>query len=141
PAAGAADEQQVREFFDALEPDPPRGTGSAVLKAAGGGGGRGMRVLRERAQIPAALAAARAEAAASGAGELYVERLLTGARHVEVQLVGDGERVVALSDRDCSPQRRHQKLVEVAPCPELPTELRGRLHRAAVRLAEHVGCR
>src|SRR3954462_5517441 len=79
--------------------------------------------------------------AAFGAGAVYVERLLRGARHVEVQLLGDGAAVVSLGDRDCSLQRRRQKLVEGAPAPSPARGLRDRLHEAAVVLGRSVGLR
>jgi acetyl-CoA carboxylase carboxyltransferase component/biotin carboxyl carrier protein len=114
--------------------------GPVVVKAVAGGGGRGMRVVTDPNDLPAAFAACEAEArAAFGSGALYVERLVTGARHVEVQLVGDGHQVVALGDRDCSLQRRHQKVIEIAPAPGLADDVRGALTAAAVRLADAVG--
>ncbi|MGY1787069.1 carboxyl transferase domain-containing protein [Geodermatophilus sp. SYSU D00698] len=109
--------------------------GAGMVKAVAGGGGRGMRPVRDPADLPAALERARSEArAAFGDGAVYVERLLTGARHVEVQVAGDGAAVVALGDRDCSLQRRRQKLVEVAPAPGLDDGLRARLAGYATAL-------
>jgi acetyl-CoA carboxylase, biotin carboxylase subunit len=106
-----------------------------LVKAAGGGGGRGLRVVRDPAELAHALAVASAEAdAAFGDGRVYLERYVSPARHVEVQLLGDGERVVHLGTRDCSVQRRYQKLIEEAPAPLLGDALRGRLHAAAVVL-------
>jgi len=115
--------------------------GSAVvLKAIAGGGGRGMRVVRDRADLAEAFTRCRSEAeAAFGRGELYVERHLGRARHVEVQIVGDGTGAVAdLGERECSLQRRHQKLVEIAPSPSVGAALRARLVAAARRMAEAV---
>ncbi|GAY07773.1 carboxyl transferase domain-containing protein [Pseudonocardia sp. N23] len=114
-------------FLDGL------GAGAAVvLKAVSGGGGRGIRPVCDRADLATAFAsAAREAAAATGGGGVYVERLVVDARHVEVQVAGDGERVVALGDRDCSVQRRHQKLVEIAPAPGLSDAVRERLGSAA----------
>ena len=115
-------------------------TGFPVLvKAAGGGGGRGLRVVRDPEELAHAVAVASAEAeAAFGDPRVYLERYVAPARHVEVQLLGDGERVVHLGTRDCSVQRRYQKLIEEAPAPLLGDALRGRLHAAAVALGEHL---
>ncbi len=112
-----------------------------VVKASFGGGGRGMRVVDDAAGLPAAAAAAAAEAAATfGRGEVYLERHVPGARHVEVQVLADSHgTVLTLGDRDCSVQRRHQKLVEEAPAPFLPEPVRAALAAAAVRLAAEVG--
>ncbi len=119
------------------------GEGAAVMvKARAGGGGRGMRPVRDPAELAAALERCRSEAAAaSGDGAVYVERLLTGARHVEVQVAGDGAAVVTLGDRDCSLQRRRQKLVEVAPAPGLDDGVRTRLTDAATALCGSAGSR
>jgi acetyl/propionyl-CoA carboxylase alpha subunit len=108
-----------------------------LVKAAAGGGGRGMRRVASRDELAAALAAGSSEArAAFGDGAVYLERELHGARHVEVQLLGDRQgTVVALGERDCSTQRRHQKLVEESPAPGLTDEQRSRLHRHAVDAA------
>jgi len=115
-------------------------TGFPVLvKAAGGGGGRGLRVVRDPAELTHAVAVASAEAgAAFGDPRVYLERYVSPARHVEVQLLGDGDRVIHLGDRDCSVQRRYQKLIEEAPAPLLGDDLRGRLHAAAVALGERL---
>jgi acetyl-CoA carboxylase, biotin carboxylase subunit len=110
-----------------------------LVKAAGGGGGRGLRVVRERAGLAEAVALASAEAgAAFGDPRVYLERYVERGRHVEVQLLGDGEHVIHLGDRDCSVQRRYQKLIEEAPAPGLHDELRDRLRGAAVALGEHL---
>ncbi|MGH2456822.1 MAG: acetyl-CoA carboxylase biotin carboxylase subunit, partial [Candidatus Limnocylindria bacterium] len=109
----------------------------AMLKAAAGGGGRGMRRLEGPADLAAAVDAARREAAAAfGDGTLYLERLIAPARHVEVQLLGDRHGALAcLGERDCSVQRRHQKLVEETPSPAVTTEVRAALYDSARRVA------
>jgi acetyl/propionyl-CoA carboxylase alpha subunit len=112
-----------------------------LVKAAAGGGGRGMRRVVSASELVAALAAGSAEArSAFGDGSVYLEREIRPARHVEVQLIGDTDgRIVALGERDCSLQRRHQKLVEESPAPGLDAEQRRELHAAAVRAAEAAG--
>ncbi|WP_250288034.1 acetyl/propionyl/methylcrotonyl-CoA carboxylase subunit alpha [Streptomyces atroolivaceus] len=114
-----------------------------LLKAAAGGGGRGMRIVRELAALPAELTAASAEAAgAFGDGEVFAEPYVERGRHVEVQIMADGQGTVwALGTRDCSLQRRHQKVIEEAPAPGLDDGLRRRLHDAAVAAAQAVGYR
>lgn len=126
---------EAADFFNAL----PDG-GAMLIKAIGGGGGRGMRVVRRREELADAYARCQSEArAAFGNGDVYVEQLLPRARHVEVQIVGDGSGAVShLGERDCSIQRRHQKLVEIAPAPGLPDGLRQRLVTAAITLAASV---
>ncbi len=108
-----------------------------MIKPAAGGGGKGMRVVREAPEIMPALAAARREArSAFGDDSLLLEKYVPDARHVEVQVLGDGEgHVIHLGDRDCSLQRRHQKVIEEAPAPNLPDEIRARIHADAVALA------
>ncbi|MGW4843358.1 carboxyl transferase domain-containing protein [Nocardia brasiliensis] len=113
-----------------------------MVKAVAGGGGRGMREVRDAALLEETYERCRAEASAGfGDDTVYAEALISAARHIEVQVVADGVHAVALGDRDCSVQRRHQKLIEIAPAPNLDAALRERLHRDAVRLAESVGCR
>jgi acetyl-CoA carboxylase, biotin carboxylase subunit len=128
---------------DAGDGELAKSVGFPVLvKAAGGGGGRGLRVVRDPGELGHAVAVASAEAeAAFGDGRVYLERYVSPARHVEVQLLGDGQRVVHLGTRDCSVQRRYQKLIEEAPAPLLGDGLRGRLHAAAVALGEHLAYR
>jgi acetyl/propionyl-CoA carboxylase alpha subunit len=114
-----------------------------VVKAAAGGGGRGMRVVREQAELAEAEAAAEREAAgAFGDGTLYRERYLERPRHVEVQLLGDAHgAVVAVGERDCSIQRRHQKVLEEAPAPGLDPKLRAAMLEAAVAFGRAIGYR
>src|SRR5512146_1677489 len=110
-----------------------------LVKAAGGGGGRGLRVVRGAAELEHAVAVASAEAAAAfGDPRVYLERYVERGRHVEVQLLGDGDSVIHLGDRDCSVQRRYQKLIEEAPAPGLDAGLRDRLRAAAVALGRHL---
>lgn len=108
-----------------------------LVKAAAGGGGRGMRVVRELTDLDEQLAAAGAEALSSfGDGEVFVEPYIEGGRHVEVQIMADAHGTVwALGTRDCSLQRRHQKVIEEAPAPGLPPELEASLGEMAVRAA------
>src|ERR671935_265665 len=113
-----------------------------VVKAAAGGGGRGMRVVRAAADLDEALAAARREAAAAfGDDRIFCERFVERPRHVEIQLLGDDREVIALGERECSIQRRHQKVLEEAPSPALDAELRGRMEEAAVAFARAIGYR
>ena len=106
------------------------------MKASAGGGGRGMFVARDDASIEDSFDKASTEALeAFGDGTLYMERYVENARHVEVQVVGDGAgRVVHFGERDCSVQRRYQKVVEEAPCAAMPDALRAELHASAVKL-------
>ena len=111
-----------------------------LLKARAGGGGKGMRVVTDEAELPTVLSLAQQEAGgAFGDDSMYVERYLPRVRHVEVQVLGDTNgRVVALGERDCSVQRRHQKVVEEAPAWNIPQETRDDMSRTAVRLGETV---
>ena len=110
-----------------------------VIKAIGGGGGRGMRAVASADDLPAAYARCRSEAqAAFGVDGVYVERLMGNARHIEVQVLGDGREVIALGERECTLQRRFQKVVEIAPSPSLPAPLRERITTAALSMARAV---
>ena len=112
-----------------------------LIKAAGGGGGRGMRIVREALALPEAVASARREAgAAFGNDQVFLERYLESPRHVEVQILGDRHgHIVHLFERECSIQRRHQKLVEEAPSPAVDDTLRARLTAAALAAARAIG--
>ena len=106
-----------------------------LLKASAGGGGRGMRVVRNAEEVSSRFAEASREAStAFGDGTLYVEKFMPRVRHVEIQVLSDGERVLHLGERDCSIQRRNQKLVEESPSPALDDNVRARMGEAAVRL-------
>ncbi len=132
--AGPARLADVEAFFKAL----PRGR-AMIIKAVAGGGGRGLRIVRKREEIAEAFASAGREALAAFGNEgLYAERLIERARHIEVQVAGDKTGVLAVGERDCSLQRRHQKIIEIAPAPGLDAGLRERLFDAAVTLAAAV---
>ena len=107
-----------------------------ILKAAMGGGGKGMRVVRRMEDVIPLFEAASSEALASfGDGAVFVERFVDKPRHIEVQIIGDGTgNVVHLWERDCSVQRRHQKVIEMAPAWTLPDDLRKELHQYAIQL-------
>ncbi len=110
-----------------------------LVKAAGGGGGGGLRVVSDPGELAGAVAVGSAEArAAFGDGRVYLERYVAAGRHVEVQLLGDGENVIHLGDRDCSVQRRYQKLIEEAPAPRLGETLRVGMRAAAVAFGQHL---
>jgi acetyl-CoA carboxylase biotin carboxylase subunit len=113
-----------------------------LLKASAGGGGRGMRVVHDPAQLEKAfLEASREAMAAFGNGAMYLEKFLTDIRHIEIQVMGDGETVLHFGERDCSTQRRNQKLVEEGPSPSLKPELRAKIQDAALELCRHVNYR
>jgi acetyl/propionyl-CoA carboxylase alpha subunit/acetyl-CoA carboxylase carboxyltransferase component len=130
-----ADVGQILEYLASLPP----GDG-VMIKAVAGGGGRGMRAVTDPAQVADAFARCRSEAQAFfGNGALYAERLLRNPRHIEVQIVGDGTgQVTHLWERECTLQRRSQKIVEIAPSPSLSASLRGRIIDAAVRMAREL---
>ncbi|TKJ41784.1 acetyl-CoA carboxylase biotin carboxylase subunit [candidate division LCP-89 bacterium B3_LCP] len=111
-----------------------------IIKASAGGGGRGMRVVRDADTMESNFEMARAEAESSfGSGDLYVEKFLENPRHIEVQLLGLGDKnVLAFGERDCSIQRRHQKLIEESPSPAVTPELRKKIVSAAVEGAKAV---
>ncbi len=110
------------------------------VKAASGGGGRGLRRVDTEADLPAAVDAARREAASAfGDPTVFLEQAVIDARHIEVQLLADGTDVLHLYERDCSVQRRHQKVVEIAPAPKLDVELRDRICESAVSFGRHIG--
>ncbi|HVV15686.1 MAG TPA: acetyl-CoA carboxylase biotin carboxylase subunit [Polyangia bacterium] len=111
-----------------------------IIKASAGGGGRGMKVVDSKSRLSAQLAAARSEAQAGfGNPDVYLERYVGRPRHIEVQVLGDGTRAIALGERECSIQRRHQKLVEEAPSVALDDERRGKLLAIARKATESLG--
>lgn len=112
-----------------------------IIKAAHGGGGRGMRVVRSKDELEESFQRATSEAkSAFGNGAVFIEKYIEKPRHIEVQILGDHHKnVVHLYERDCSVQRRHQKVVEIAPAPSLPSHIRDRITGDAVKLAKHVG--
>jgi len=134
---GPVDAAAARAFFS----DLPHGR-FMMIKAVSGGGGRGTRLVRDSGGIEEALDRAASEAASAfGDPALYVEEYLPHARHIEVQVIGDGVSVSHLWERECSLQRRHQKIIEVAPSPGLHPDLRRRILDAAVRMARAVSYR
>ncbi len=132
-----------RALTPAEASDVARDLGYPVMvKAAAGGGGKGMRVVRETASLEPALAAAGREALkAFGDASVYLEKFIERPRHVEIQVLADARRAIHLGERECSIQRRHQKLVEEAPSVAVDAELRGRMGAAAVAAATAVGYR
>ena len=128
--------EEAQAFFET-----PGSGGAMMIKALAGGGGRGTRAAFEAGEIEPAYARCRSEAqAAFGCGDVYVEAFIPRARHIEVQVLGDRTgHAVHLGERECSVQRRYQKIVETAPAPGLDPELRREMAEAAVRLARSVG--
>tara|TARA_R110000823_G_scaffold195624_5_gene326950 strand:- start:26479 stop:27831 length:1353 start_codon:yes stop_codon:yes gene_type:complete len=114
-----------------------------IVKAAAGGGGRGMRVVHEEAALPGAVQVTRSEAAAAfGSDVVYLEKFLQRPRHVEIQVLADGQgNAIHLGDRDCSLQRRHQKILEEAPAPDIPENLREQVAEACVNACIEIGYR
>jgi acetyl-CoA carboxylase biotin carboxylase subunit len=111
-----------------------------ILKARAGGGGKGIRVVRDKEELPILLEQVKKEAESSFAdGEVFMEKYLENVKHVEVQIIGDKSgKIIVLGDRDCSVQRRNQKLIEECPAPALSEDLRKRMYEAAVRLSKEV---
>jgi acetyl/propionyl-CoA carboxylase alpha subunit len=132
---GPSSVEEIHAFFAAYD-------GAIMIKALGGGGGRGLRVVRSADQIDDAYRHCAAEAQLGfGNPAVFAEALFGDARHIEVQIVAAGARALAVGDRDCSVQRRYQKLVEIAPAQALSDEIRRHLHENAARLCAHVGYR
>jgi acetyl-CoA carboxylase, biotin carboxylase subunit len=140
PVLPGSEGKGVMELRDAVA-DAKRLGFPVLIKAAAGGGGKGMRVARDARELERLFPLARGEAeAAFNSRTMYLEKYLERARHVEFQILADGFRnVVHLGERDCSIQRRHQKVIEESPCPVLSARLREKMGRAAVRAAEVVG--
>ncbi|WP_395321178.1 carboxyl transferase domain-containing protein [Variovorax sp. UC74_104] len=137
-SAGAVTLAQAQAFYAEQQ---AQGAG-VMVKAIGGGGGRGMRAVLNAQELPEAHARCMSEASAAfGIEGVYVERLMLNARHIEVQVIGDGKVVASLGERECTLQRRFQKLVEIAPSPSLPEALRAQVTQAALRMAKAVGYR
>jgi len=137
---GAVTLAQAESFFAAQQ--APGEEAGVMIKAIGGGGGRGMRAVLHAQDLAQAHARCSSEArAAFGVEGVYVERLMKQARHIEIQVLGDGRHVASLGDRECTLQRRFQKLVEIAPSPSLDAGLRERITQAALRMAQKVGYR
>jgi acetyl-CoA carboxylase biotin carboxylase subunit len=132
-------EHPLKDEAEALEVADSAGY-PVMFKASAGGGGRGMRIVRSREEVPKAFATCQAEAgAAFGSSEIYCEKFVERARHVEVQVLGDRNGMrVHLGERDCSVQRRHQKLIEESPAPSLAAETRAGLHKAGLMAAAAV---
>ncbi len=137
-APGGAVENVSEAMVLGREIGPP-----LLIKAVGGGGGRGMKRVDRLEDLPAAMSMAAAEAgAAFGDARVYLERFVAHGRHVEVQILGDGAgHVIHLGERDCSVQRRYQKLIEETPAPGLSTDFRARIYAAAVEFAKRLSYR
>ena len=131
---GAAQSLQVLEEAAAQIGYP------VLIKAVAGGGGKGMRRVDRPEEFAAHLASAQSEAqSAFGNARVLIEKFIANPRHIEIQVFGDGQKAVHLYERDCSLQRRHQKVIEEAPAPHMPSEVRDAMGRAAVRAAEAIG--
>jgi acetyl/propionyl-CoA carboxylase alpha subunit len=122
---------QVQAFFDLQ-----KGAG-VMIKAIGGGGGRGMRAVFHASDLPEAYARCVSEVRAFGVEGVYVERLMARARHIEIQVLGDGTDVMSLGDRECTLQRRFQKLIEIAPSPSITPAIRAQITKAALQMASY----
>ncbi|MDA1076130.1 MAG: ATP-grasp domain-containing protein [Proteobacteria bacterium] len=135
---GATSLKQAEAFYASLGRDA-----RVIIKAVYGGGGRGMRVVNKAPDLAQAYERAQSEALSGfGHAEVYVERYLPSARHIEIQIIGDGNgQVIHAGERECSLQRRHQKLIEIAPSPTLTRQLRSAMTSAAVRLGERINFR
>ena len=142
-AAGTPVLAQSDEVLPGSAPQAAEAIGFPLfVKAASGGGGRGLRRVDDPASLAEAVATARREAeSAFGDPTVFLERAVNDARHIEVQLLGDEAEVIHLYERDCSVQRRHQKVVEIAPAPRLDPELRDAICDAAVGFGRHIGYR
>jgi acetyl-CoA carboxylase biotin carboxylase subunit len=140
PVLPGSESRGVTELREALEQGKELGF-PILIKAAAGGGGKGMRFARDAAELERLFPLARGESeAAFSSPKMYLEKYLERARHVEFQIVADTSRnVIHLGERDCSIQRRHQKVLEESPCPALTQRLRDKMGKAAVRAAEVVG--
>ncbi len=135
PGYHGEDQDDVRLAAEAEQIGYP-----VMIKAVAGGGGKGMRLVEQAADFATALASARAEArTAFGNDAVLIEKFIASPRHIEVQIFGDGTRAVHLFERDCSLQRRHQKVIEEAPAPGMSAEMRAAMGRAAVAAAEAIG--
>ena len=131
---GAAQSLQVLEEAAAQIGYP------VLIKAVAGGGGKGMRRVDRHEDFAAHMASAQSEAqSAFGNARVLIEKFIANPRHIEIQVFGDGQKAVHLYERDCSLQRRHQKVIEEAPAPHMPSEVRDAMGRAAVRAAEAIG--
>ncbi|MGO9607306.1 MAG: acetyl-CoA carboxylase biotin carboxylase subunit [Candidatus Binataceae bacterium] len=140
PVLPGSEGKGVTEVRDAFA-DAKRLGYPVLIKAAAGGGGKGMRIVRNAKELVRLFPIARSESeAAFGSRTMYLEKYLENARHVEFQIIADNERhVLHLGERDCSIQRRHQKVIEESPCPVLTARLREKMGKAAIRAAEVVG--
>jgi acetyl/propionyl-CoA carboxylase alpha subunit/acetyl-CoA carboxylase carboxyltransferase component len=132
---GATTIEDARFFLTSLG-----ARGQMLIKACAGGGGRGMRVVADEADLAQAYGRCQSEAvAAFGIADVYVEEVFPRARHIEIQVIGDGSTVSHLWERECSLQRRHQKVVEIAPSPTLPDSTRQEIIVAALKMAQDIG--
>lgn len=128
---GAATLEDVEEFLAEH--------GAIMIKAVAGGGGRGMREVRRDQDVASIFERCRSEAQSSfGVGDLYAEKLIEAARHIEVQIIGDGSSVAHLGERECTLQRQNQKIIEIAPSPSISAETRAVLTDAAIKMADEV---